>query len=633
GRELDGLQLWPASALLDSLNQNEARDGAFRFSGMNFDFYRVKGELRPVWTAAREPAPVYGDFRGRGNYSWETLHLERTHGEGLAIFDAARTDRGRPLAYDASALGLKQTPIYFGAFSEEPLPAALPLNATPGMPLSSVVRVPLPGPAYVVLNSPSTNASPQGKYNRISDKTALPNTGVEIGAWWRRALLAWRFADAGLVFQPSITSTSRVVWHRRAIERCYRLAPFLSYLDVRPYPVISGGRVVWILDLFTTSSHYPYSRSLGKRRAAFNYVRSSVKATVDAYDGRTRFYVTDRTDPLARSYAAALPELFSPVEQMPADLRLHLRYPSVLLQAQAEIWKQFYAGEPQAFYAARDGREPATGLTQNAGTGWARRIEPHYQLVPRANGKATLQASVAFTSNVPDTTKSGVVSLLQASYEMRGTSLVARLREWRPDVQKPPPSPADVQSLINALPQFVEQKEAWKSAKLTPTPGELQFLTLGNRLLYLQAFATRGESAGGGGSTFLSTSPFGAPSTNENMSLTGEDSLGLPLKTSGVRPTSDLSLAVFALSDGARVWLGKTPEENIARALAALGIENASTQQAGANSVSRAAPVLRLEQAAAVFEQMQQARQKGDWPAYEKAEQQLSQLLNRQSTP
>ncbi|HVF09753.1 MAG TPA: UPF0182 family protein, partial [Abditibacteriaceae bacterium] len=167
--------------------------------------------------------------------------------------------------------------------------------------------------------------------------------GVEIGARWRQWLLAWRFRDLQLAITPAVSARSRILWHRRVVERCRRIAPFLSYDGADPYPVLTdGGRIVWMLDIFSTSTAYPYAQRWSLL-SEDNYIRHAATATVDAYDGTVRFYLADAADPLTQVYTRIFPGLFLPRAEMPPDLRRHTRYPAFLLALQAAIWGRYAA--------------------------------------------------------------------------------------------------------------------------------------------------------------------------------------------------------------------------------------------------------------------------------------------------
>ena len=173
----------------------------------------------------------------------------------------------------------------------------------------------------------------------------------------RRAAFALAFLDYNVLGSGAIEDDSQMLWVRNVRDRLTKLAPFLSY-DGDPYPVVVDGRVLWVVDAYTTTSRYPYAQRIGNevqltRDSGLdrdsNYVRNSVKAVVDAYDGSVRFYVTDPDDPIVRAWESAFGDLFTPGEQMPAELREHLRYPEDLFRVQTDTYSK-YQLEPEDFF-------------------------------------------------------------------------------------------------------------------------------------------------------------------------------------------------------------------------------------------------------------------------------------------
>ena len=233
----------------------------------------------------------------------------------------------------------------------------------------------------------------------------------------RRAAFALRFGDLNPLISDFMTDNSRVVYVRDVIERVTKLAPFL-HADTDPYPVVVDGKVQWVVDLYTTTSRYPYAQmadtdqvsSTSGLNRRFNYVRNSVKATVDAYEGTVTFYVMDEKDPIINAYRDAFPDLFSD-DPIPQELQAHLRYPEDLFRVQTAAYARYHLDDPDDFFnqddswrVARDpgtaGADPSTQVTNEQGqvTGaQAPRIAPYYQLLqlPNESGEVSRQAEMA----------------------------------------------------------------------------------------------------------------------------------------------------------------------------------------------------------------------------------------------
>ena len=193
--------------------------------------------------------------------------------------------------------------------------------------------------------------------------------GVVLSNIVRRAAFALRFGSIDPLISGQVTSKTRVLMERDIRARVQKLAPFLRY-DGDPYPVAMGNRTVWILDAYTTTSMYPYSQSTSGEQGLstdFNYVRNSVKVTIDAYQGTVTFYVFEPKDPIIRAWRSAFPDLFTDASKMPAELRAHLRYPEDLFKVQANMFGRYHVTEPRRFY---DGRRELVGVARpGIGTG------------------------------------------------------------------------------------------------------------------------------------------------------------------------------------------------------------------------------------------------------------------------
>ena len=234
--------------------------------------------------------------------------------------------------------------------------------------------------------------------------------GVSTGSVIRRAAFALRFGDINPLISNFLTSESRIIYIRDVRERVETIAPFLEF-DADPYPVVVDGRVVYVIDGYTTTDKYPYGQRADTEqlegdsglRKRFNYVRNSVKAVVDSFDGTVTFYVLpddmlpgDTADPIIQAYRKAFPEMFTDFEDMPEDLQQHVRYPEDLFRVQTNMWASYHIGEAQSFYEQAGGwqvaQDPGTDVTGTQATQTTneqgevsgsreRRIDPYYLLM------------------------------------------------------------------------------------------------------------------------------------------------------------------------------------------------------------------------------------------------------------
>lgn len=312
-------------AIKQAFTQQQRPQGFYEFADLDVDRYVIDGKLQQMIVAARVVADKLP------NSSWENTHLAYTHGHGLVAAPASRVaSDGRP-AYlpeqDNTALGVTRPEIYVGD----------------GMPGS-----------YVVLKSSRAagEIGPDGPGERYSG-----DGGVPAGSWFRRVAMALKFGEYNLFGSGLIRSDSQILWMRDVRDRVNKIAPFLA-LDSDPYPVSADGRILWVVDGYTTTSHYPYSENAdtsqlptrsGLRRE-FNYVRNSVKAVVDAYDGSVTLYRMDETDPVAAVWDKVFPKLMKRKADLPAVLRDHLRYPEDLLRVQTAHLGKYHLNQADEFF-------------------------------------------------------------------------------------------------------------------------------------------------------------------------------------------------------------------------------------------------------------------------------------------
>ena len=283
------------------------------------DRYMVDGTVRQVIVGAREL-----DLDQVGNKSWQGTHLINTHGCGLVTSPAAQIESSGNPAYRDDIVDLTQPQMYF----------------SPALSGYSIV-----GTTVKESECPGLEAV---KYEG--------NKGVALDSSIRQLAFALDQWDYNLVGSSSIGDTSQLLMIRNPRERVQTVAPFLSF-DGDPYPVALDGRVVWVIDGYTTSSRYPYGQTADSSQLddgaglkfPLNYVRNSVKAVVDAYDGGVTLYINDPSDPVLQVWKSAFPDLFTPIDQMPAGLVDHLRYPEELFRLQTAAFSKYRLGQDDFF--------------------------------------------------------------------------------------------------------------------------------------------------------------------------------------------------------------------------------------------------------------------------------------------
>lgn len=325
---LRNIRLWDAEPLLATYNQLQSIRLYYEFLGVDVDRYTLDGRYRQVMLSARELSPERLPAEAQ---TWVNRRLQFTHGYGLAMSPVNElTPEGLPtfLVQDVpprGVLSISQPEIYFGEKTGDYV----------------IVRTRTPEFDY-----------PKGDENVYASYAG--EVGVGIGDFSRRLVYAIRFVDPNILLSDAIEPRSLILYHRHIAERLEKLAPFLM-LDRDPYLVVADGGLYWIADAYTHTDRYPYSQPYRDPAGrTYNYLRNSVKAVVSAYDGSVTLYVADPDDPILQVWARVFPGLFRPLDEMPAALRPHLRYPQDLFTAQADLYQTYHMQDPRVFYNKED---------------------------------------------------------------------------------------------------------------------------------------------------------------------------------------------------------------------------------------------------------------------------------------
>ena len=330
---INNVRLWDPSIAKKCYEQLQAIRPYYNFNDVDVDRYEVNGQMRQVLISPRE---MNIDQLASTAQTWVNQHLVYTHGYGSVMNGVSDYDtRGLPdyLVGDippktmASAgtspdLEISEPRIYYGEEENQ----------------------------YVVVNTGIKEFDyPQGEKNATTSYKA--QTGVKVGSIFRRIAWAVRFESLQMLLSGYIEPESQILMNRNVKDRIQELAPWLD-VDEDLYSAIIDGRLVWIADGYTTSSMYPYAERLSG--SDVNYMRNSVKVTVDAYTGETIFYAFDETDPILKAWRTIFPDLFKSGKDMPESVRAHLRYPKELFSAQAEIYRTYHMTDPTVFYNKED---------------------------------------------------------------------------------------------------------------------------------------------------------------------------------------------------------------------------------------------------------------------------------------
>ena len=329
---INNVRLWDWRAFHDTVTQIQALRPYYVFSDTDVDRYDIDGAYREVLLTPRE---LDINQLPDASKSWINPHFVYTHGYGVVLAPVSNiTPDGLPVLLIENAppeiktpsLKLTRPEIYYGEVVQEPV----------------FVHT-----AQEEFNYPSGADNVHSRYEGTG--------GFPVDSLPMRMVAAIREGDINILLSNPLTANSRMMIHRKIRERLQTLAGFISW-DRDPYLVITdAGRMVWMVDGYTTSDAHPYSRALSVTDfGEVNYMRNAVKATIDAYDGDMHLYVFAPEDPIIRAYQRLFPKLFLASSDMPADLRRHARYPETLFRVQAEIYRTYHMLDPQAFYNKED---------------------------------------------------------------------------------------------------------------------------------------------------------------------------------------------------------------------------------------------------------------------------------------
>lgn len=488
---LTNVRLVDPDRILDTFRLKEGKKTYYTFNQLDIDRYAINGVVTPVDIAARE-------LNGASlpQQSWEGVHVAYTHGFGITFAPANKIAAdGNPTFVDQAdpknPPKLTQENVYFGE----------------NLPGYSVVGANRAEVSLTLAGADSTNRY-QG------------SGGVSMGSFVRRVAFALRFGEPNLLVSKLITGSSRILYVRDIRDRVQTLAPFLSY-DSDPYPVVLDGRLLWVIDGYTTTDKYPYGQIVstddlpatsGLKGKRFNYIRNSVKAVVDAYDGTTSFYVIDPTDPLISAYQAAFPKLFQPASKLPAGLDTHFRYPQDLFRIQTIVWARYHvaANKPDDFYqrsgwwsvaqdpgSTQEGAGNITTQSTNATgavtiTSSKRRIDPYYTMLQLP--QESKQSFVMLRPFVPYSATDDRQELISFMVAASDPGTYGQLHVYTlavPDGGTLPDGPLAVQSTTQSNADISRQLSLLDTNGSKVEFGTLQLLPLGKSVMWVRPLYVR----------------------------------------------------------------------------------------------------------------------------------------------
>src|SRR5438445_2304097 len=456
---LQNIRLWDWRALQDTLRQIQEIRTYYDFPDIDIDRYEINGTMRQVMLAPRE---LNVEKLAESSRNWINEKLIYTHGYGITMNPVKGfTSEGlptlilsnMPIQSTVQHIVVKRPEIYFGELTNTDV--------------------------YVNTRQQEFNY-PHGQTNSLTSYEG--KGGILLGGFFRRLLIASDRGDlTKLPFSDDINRESRLLMRRNVRDRVAALAPFLTY-DSDPYIVVGDdGRLSWIMDAFTTSDSYPYSRHYALGNTLVNYMRNSVKVVIDAYDGTTTFYVFDPKDPIIMAYRQIFPALFQDASAMPPALLKHVRYPELLLKLQAAVYGLYHMTDPQMFYNREDLWTVASEVGMDeSGQQKTQPMEPNFVLM-----KLPGESAVEFVEILPFTpnNRNNLIGWIAGRSDgaQYGTSVVYDFPKT-----KLVDGPLQIEARIDQNAQLSGQLTLWNQQGSHVRRGTLLVIPCGRALLYAE---------------------------------------------------------------------------------------------------------------------------------------------------
>lgn len=571
------VRLWDHKPLLTTFGQLQEIRTYYDFINVDNDRYHIGGVYRQVSLSPRELSTS-----SLPSHNWINEHLIYTHGYGLCMGPVNEyTSDGLPVFFikdlppvSSIPIAIKRPEIYYGEVSND----------------------------YCFVDTAQQEFDyPAGDHDVYC--TYSGTGGISVNNIWRRLLFTLKFGQKNILFSSDIKNNSRVMIYRQILDRARRLTPFLQF-DSDPYMVVSdNGSLFWMLDGYTTSERYPYSDPTGQMG---NYIRNSIKATVNAYTGEVQYYIADPSDPLIQVYSRIFPGVFHALSEMPQDLRAHIRYPEGFFTVQAAKFAIFHMTDPRVFF----NKEDLWRVASSAARGAAAPMTPYYTIMklPEVGKQEEFILMAPFTP----ARKNNMISWMAARCDAPNYGKVTVFTFPK---QKLVYGPQQIESRIDQDPTISQQLTLWGQAGSSVIRGTLIVVPISNAVMYIEPLYLSSESGG-----------------------------ALPQLKRVIVAYSDQVVMSASLDDALSQIFGANISTQLAQAAPTLGpnvrgeklVTTAGEKLATTPGSSSAAALEHFknlsQQANQQYERALQLLKQGDWAGYGDEIKKLGQTLNQLST-
>ena len=444
---IDNVRLWDYGAETEANQQLQAIERFYVFNDSDPDRYTINGQDQQVLVSARELDTSGLPDNAR---SWTNLHLAYTHGYGVVLSPVAEaTNGGQPVYTLQGFSGLASAPvpvtrpeIYFGENNLD----------------------------YAIVD---TNTTEYTEGSPAQPYAATASGAIRLDNRFVRFMSALALGDRNIAISNEITGQSQLLLHRNITDRVHRVAPFLT-LDPDPYVVIANGQLYWVIDAYTTSDRWPGANSVG----GMNYIRNSVKITVNAYDGKMTFYRTNTPDPVADAYGKIYNDLFTPIASAPPAIAAHFRYPQMLFEAQSSTLNRYHSTDPREFYDGNDQWSVPPGGATGSGA-----LEPYFVTMALPG-----QSKVDFTLIRPfipggRQTRQNMAAWLGGQSDPQGNNTLSLYRFPR---DTPVAGPQQIEASIDQNPAIASELTLLGQGGSTVIRGNLLVIPINQTILYVQ---------------------------------------------------------------------------------------------------------------------------------------------------